>query len=340
MISMIKNKWKIELWFQKFNYFIHKISNEFVPERITFNEYNLIKGQSLPNETVYISYFVNQPDQIIEQHTVKSDSNGIFTDNVPNIYQSEIFKNDKLSFFIDSQSKIDIDDISQEIVEEGSSVLLFLDLKTIESYFDEFLLAISDKTEFAKQTAENVRRQIMSEINLKKWDIQIKMNKNKDKLNSSSEFNKLKNDIIKNHQDLTAESYNDILISDFLTKYLVYKEKQDSYLEKGILSQNKSNYFIKLINKNLIKQRKSDSQYFDIANSIKPSTHKNDSLEQSDNIDQFRQAAIGVSLYLYDKNDPYFKFIRSIANESLRKKTITVDDIIQSKEKIDEFMEE
>ncbi|PTG36354.1 hypothetical protein BUY15_10950, partial [Staphylococcus chromogenes] len=195
---MIKNKWKIELWFQKFNYFIHKISNEFVPERITFNEYNLIKGQSLPNETVYISYFVNQPDQIIEQHTVKSDSNGIFTDNVPNIYQSEIFKNDKLSFFIDSQSKIDIDDISQEIVEEGSSVLLFLDLKTIESYFDEFLLAISDKTEFAKQTAENVRRQIMGEINLKKWDIQMKMNKNKDKLNSSSEFNKLKNEIIKN----------------------------------------------------------------------------------------------------------------------------------------------
>ncbi|PTG11339.1 hypothetical protein BU646_11620, partial [Staphylococcus chromogenes] len=152
------------------------------------------------------SYFVNQPDQIIEQHTVKSDSNGIFTDNVPNIYQSEIFKNDKLSFFIDSQSKIDIDDISLEIVEEGSSVLLFLDLKTIESYFDEFLLAIKDKTEFAKQTAENVIRQIMGEINLKKCDIQIKMDKNKDKLNSSSEFNKLKNEIIKNHQDLTAES--------------------------------------------------------------------------------------------------------------------------------------
>ncbi|MGW7858716.1 hypothetical protein ACWEU9_04480 [Staphylococcus xylosus] len=336
---MIRNKWKIELWFQKFSYFINKINTEFVPERITFNKYNLIKGQSLPNETVYISYFVDQPDQIIEQHTVKSDSNGTFTDEVPNIYQSEIFKNDKLSFFIDSQSKIDIDDISLEIVEEGSSVLLFLDLKTIESYFDEFLLAISDKTEFAKQTAENVIRQIMGEINLKKWDIQIKMNKNKDKLNSSSEFNKLKNEIIKNHQDLTAESYNDILISDFLTKYFVYKEKQDSHLENGILSQNKSNYFIKLINKNLIKQRKSDSQYFDIANSIKPSTHKNDSLEQSDNIDQFRQAAIGVSLYLYDKNDPYFKFIRSIANESLRRKTITVDDVIQSKERIDKFME-
>lgn len=337
---MIKNKWKIELWFQKFNYFIHKISNEFEPESIIFDKNNLIKGRSLPNETVYISYFVNQPDQIIEQHTVKSDKNGNFTDHLPNLGTYGNFKSNKLSYSIDSQSKIDIDDISQEIVEEGSSVLLSLDLKTIESYFDEFLLAISDKTEFAKQTAENVRRQIMGEINLKKWDIQIKMNKNKDKLNSSSEFNKLKNEIIKNHQDLTAESYNDILISDFLTKYLVYKEKQDSYLEKGILSQNKSNYFIKLINKNLIKQRKSDSQYFEIANSIKPSTHKNGSLEQSDNIDQFRQAAIGVSLYLYDKNDPYFKFIRSIANESLRKKTITVDDIIQSKEKIDEFMEE
>ena len=103
MISMIKNKWKIELWFQKFNYFIHKISNEFVPESIIFDKNNLIKGRSLPNETVYISYFINQSDQIFEQHTVKSDSNGIFTDNVPNIYQSEIFKNDKLSFFIDSK---------------------------------------------------------------------------------------------------------------------------------------------------------------------------------------------------------------------------------------------
>lgn len=165
------------------------------------------------------------------------------------------------------------------------------------------------------------------------------MNKNKDKLNSSSEFNKLKNEIIKNHQDVTAESYNDILISDFLAKYLVYKEKQDSYIKKDISNLNKSNYFKKLISNGLIKERKSDSQYFDIANSIKPSTHKNDSLEQSDNIDQFRQAAIGVSLYLYDKNDPYFKFIRSIANESLRRKTITVDDVIQSKERIDKFME-
>ncbi|PNZ96686.1 hypothetical protein CD153_12845, partial [Staphylococcus carnosus] len=165
---MIKNKWKIELWFQKFNYFIHKISNEFEPESIIFDKNNLIKGRSLPNETVYISYFINQPDQIFEQHTVKSDSNGIFTDNVPNIYQSEIFKNDKVSFFIDSQSKIDIDDISQEIVEEGSSVLQFLDLKTIESYFNDFLITISDKTEFAIQTAQNVRRQIIGDINLKK----------------------------------------------------------------------------------------------------------------------------------------------------------------------------
>ncbi len=77
---------------------------------------------------------------------------------------------------------------------------------------------------------------------------------NNDKLNSSSEFNKLKNEIIKNHQYLTAESYNDILISDFLTKYLVYKEKQDFYIKKDISILNKSNYFIKLINKNLIKQ--------------------------------------------------------------------------------------
>lgn len=55
-----------------------------------------------------IPYFINQLDQIIEQHTVKSYRNGIFTDNVPKLSQSDNFINDKLSFSIHSQSRIDI----------------------------------------------------------------------------------------------------------------------------------------------------------------------------------------------------------------------------------------
>lgn len=29
---MIKNKWKIEMWFRNFSYFIHKINSEFILE--------------------------------------------------------------------------------------------------------------------------------------------------------------------------------------------------------------------------------------------------------------------------------------------------------------------
>ena len=29
---MLKNKWKIELWFQSFSYFIHKIDSDFILE--------------------------------------------------------------------------------------------------------------------------------------------------------------------------------------------------------------------------------------------------------------------------------------------------------------------
>ncbi|HHA0822895.1 TPA: hypothetical protein ACOE7P_002933, partial [Staphylococcus aureus] len=75
-----------------------------------------------------------------------------------------------------------------------------------------------------------------------------------------------------------------------------------------------------------------------IANSIKPSSHNNNSLNQSDEIDQFRQAVIGISLNLYDHNDTYFKFIRSIMKKSSRKVNLTIDDIIKSKNNIDKFM--
>ncbi|HHA1085851.1 TPA: hypothetical protein ACOFAW_002910, partial [Staphylococcus aureus] len=69
-----------------------------------------------------------------------------------------------------------------------------------------------------------------------------------------------------------------------------------------------------------------------------PSSHNNNSLNQSDEIDQFRQAVIGISLNLYDHNDTYFKFIRSIMKKSSRKVNLTIDDIIKSKNNIDKFM--
>ena len=43
---------------------------------------------------------------------------------------------------------------------------------------------------------------------------------------------------------------------------------------KNISNVNKSKYFKQLVTEGLIKERTSNSQYFEIANSIKPSTHK------------------------------------------------------------------
>lgn len=52
------------------------------------------------------------------------------------------------------------------------------------------------------------------------------------------------------------------------------QRKQDSYVKKNISNVNKSKYFKQLVTEGLIKERTSNSQYFEIANSIKPSTHK------------------------------------------------------------------
>ncbi|HCZ4220269.1 TPA: hypothetical protein O2573_000930, partial [Staphylococcus aureus] len=110
------------------------------------------------------------------------------------------------------------------------------------------------------------------------------------------------------------------------------------YVKKNISNLNKSNYFKQLVTEGLIKERTSNSQYFEIANSIKPSIHNKYSLNQSDELDQFRQAVIGISLNLYDQNDTYFKFIRSILTEKSRKVNLTIDGLIESQNTINEFM--
>lgn len=148
----------------------------------------------------------------------------------------------------------------------------------------------------------------------------------------------MKDIIIEIHQDLSRENFDDVVTSNFLTKYLIYKEKQDSYVKKNISNINKSKYFKQLVTDGLIKERTSNSQYFEITNSIKPSTHKKDSLNQSDELDQFRQAIIGISLNLYDQNDTYFKFIRSILTNKSRKVNLTIDSLIESQNNINEFM--
>lgn len=148
----------------------------------------------------------------------------------------------------------------------------------------------------------------------------------------------MKDIIIEIHQDLSRENFDDVVTSNFLTKYLIYKEKQDSYVKKNISNVNKSKYFKQLVTEGLIKERTSNSQYFEIANSIKPSTHKKDSLNQSDELDQFRQSIIGISLNLYDQNDTYFKFIRSILTNKSRKVNLTIDSLIESQNNINEFM--
>lgn len=336
---MIKNKWKIELWFQFFSYFIHKIDSEFIlkeyaqhilPEEMRTN---YVVGEAQPNETIYISYFVNTSDQNIERHTVKCTEKGIFIDKIPSD-----FTKDNLTYSIDSQSMVDIDELSKEIVDQGVDVLKVLEPKTLDIYFTDFLATINNTTNFAKKVANNTIKQIRENIELKKANYRIDYEKAIDDVSSLESFINLKDTILETHQDLSKENFDDVLISDFLTKYLIYKEKQDSYVKKNISNLNKSNYFKQLVTEVLIKERTSNSQYFEIANSIKPSIHNKYSLNQSDELDQFRQAVIGISLNLYDQNDTYFKFIRSILTEKSRKVNLTIDGLIESQNTINEFM--
>lgn len=169
---MIKNKWKIELWFQSFSYFIHKINSEFIlkeyakdilPEEI---KTNYVVGEAQPNETIYISYFVNTSNQNIEQHTVKCSEEGIFIDKIPSG-----FTKDTLPYSIDSQSMVDIDELSNEIIDQGVDALEVLESTILDTYFTEFLATINKTTDFAKKIANNTIKQIQENINLKKLNI-------------------------------------------------------------------------------------------------------------------------------------------------------------------------
>ncbi|MDU0462290.1 MULTISPECIES: hypothetical protein [Staphylococcus] len=213
-----------------------------------------------------------------------------------------------------------------------------LESTILDTYFIEFLATINKTTYFAKKIANNTIKQIQENINLKKAKHKIDYEKTVDNVSSWNTFKNLKDIIIEIHQDLSRENFDDVVTSNFLTKYLIYKEKQDSYAKKNISNINKSKYFKQLVTDGLIKERTSNSQYFEITNSIKPSTHKKDSLNQSDDLDQFRQAIIGISLNLYDQNDTYFKFIRSILTNKSRKVNLTIDSLIESQNNINEFM--
>ena len=76
------------MWFRNFSYFIHKIDSEFILEEYLEDylpkEYrpNFICGKAQPSETIYVSYFINQDEQTVEQHTVECDKTG-FIDEIP-----------------------------------------------------------------------------------------------------------------------------------------------------------------------------------------------------------------------------------------------------------------
>ena len=78
------------MWFRNFSYFIHKIDSEFILEEYLEDIYLKNTDQILyvekPNlaETIYVSYFINQDEQTVEQHTVECDKTG-FIDEILNI---------------------------------------------------------------------------------------------------------------------------------------------------------------------------------------------------------------------------------------------------------------
>ena len=39
---------------------------------------NFICGKAQPSETIYVSYFINQDEQTVEQHTVECDKTGFY----------------------------------------------------------------------------------------------------------------------------------------------------------------------------------------------------------------------------------------------------------------------
>ena len=74
-------------------------------------------------------------------------------------------------------------------------------------------------------------KEIRKNIELEQIKQQVSYMKNRSSLFLES-FKDLKHTILKQHRDLSLKNVDDIIISDFLTRYLIYKEKQDSYVKR------------------------------------------------------------------------------------------------------------
>ena len=70
----------------------------------------------------------------------------VFIDEIP-----KHFIKNKMHYFIDSQSKIDIKDLLNEFIDQGTAILNILDLNDLETYFNDYLETINHTTEFAKK---------------------------------------------------------------------------------------------------------------------------------------------------------------------------------------------
>lgn len=66
---------------------------------------------------------------------------------------------------------VDIDELSNEIIDQGVDALEVLEPTILDTYFTEFLATINKTTDFAKKIANNTIKQIQENINLKKLNI-------------------------------------------------------------------------------------------------------------------------------------------------------------------------
>lgn len=56
-----------------------------------------------------------------------------------------------MPYSIDSQSMVDIDELSNEIIDQGVDALEVLESTILDTYFTEFLATINKTTDFAKR---------------------------------------------------------------------------------------------------------------------------------------------------------------------------------------------
>ena len=71
-----------------------------------------------------------------------------------------------MPYSIDSQSMVDIDELSNEIIDQGRC-FRSVRINNSRYIFTEFLATINKTTDFAKKIANNTIKQIQENINLK-----------------------------------------------------------------------------------------------------------------------------------------------------------------------------